>query len=790
MAENNVFSSAVDSVPSSQEEVVRLLSSSPPRASQTLVQSGRKERRQPSITPRKFRRFFTPRSRVSAHPSAARRALRDLTARALNGSHTPLPLYDVGSPDAPNVPHALPPSSSRSAKRRKTGHFTPETSPLKCSASTCLLDVITPEPVAKKAPANSMLLSPLASSPLPPIDEPMSECDDDDDDDANDDDNNDVSDDAGSDVDASPPFVPPRQRIVPLMQRGFSGQLFQRQLGNMPGAGHRLVRRPVADWRVETADFYSASDDVHLCMSQETNGGRCIPFCAASCNTNEIVAVGDEEGRIRLLDSGSGDHSDFSNIHISFAAHGNAVIDLAFSDDDYLLATASGDQTGKVVDMLTQTPISILDHHTASLKQVRFQPGSGGGNVLATSSRDGSVKIWDLRCKGGPAQDFTVERTTTLQYGRPKKINQGCVVNCIYDAHARTTRQSRQVRQAMQAAAAAAATSDVAARWEVPGRAGEVSVTAIQFLPPGKEHLLLTACEADASIKLWDIRSVHTSRQKTGMPVSATAPPESHSQWRPFGMSSLSLNTDGSRLYGLCKDNTVYAYSTAHLVLGSAPELSAKGDHPKRRYGPPQEGLGPLYGFRHEHLHATSFYVKTAVRAAREGRPELLAVGSSDGCALLFPTDERYFANVNGSGSGSGSGSGGGRRRAVDQDNTTTMPLFFSSSDPAPARRPGGLFRTSSMSSLHNGRLHDTVPIVRHGTALVRGHEKKEVGAVCWTNQGHLVSVGDDFLVRCWREDSERAADLRTGGESEGRRWACGWADVGDDWDTDESCAI
>lgn len=514
---------------------------------------------------------------------------------------------------------------------------------------------------------------------------------------------------------------------------------------------------------------------------------------------NGLVAVGDEEGRVRLLDTSTENYgkssSSFSDIYISFPAHGNAVIDLAFSDDDYLLATASGDQTGKVIDMMTQTPISILDHHTASLKQVRFQPGKGGGNVLATSGRDGSVKIWDLRCRGGPAQEFTVEeRTQGLQYGLPKKVNQGCVVNSIFDAHARTTRPTRQMRKAMQAAVA----GDVTTRWEEPGRVGEVSVTAIQFLPAGKEHLLLSACEADASIKLWDIRSVHTSRQKASNPISATAPPESHSQWRPFGMSSMSLSTDGARLYGLCKDNTVYAYSTSHLVLGSAPELSSKGnDHPRRRNGTVQEGLGPLYGFRHEKFHATSFYVKTAVRPAKQGRPELLAVGSSDGCALLFPTDERYFM-------GAAADQYDDHRNppVFGQDNNAApTPIFTSpfsrggslprplvaendstaASAAAAPRRPG-LFRTSSMSSMH-GRLVDTIPIVRNGTALVRGHENKEVGAVCWTHDGSLVSVGDDNIIRCWREDQEKAGALRSGGEGEGRRWASGWAEMGENWD-------
>ena len=81
-----------------------------------------------------------------------------------------------------------------------------------------------------------------------------------------------------------------------------------------------------------------------------------------------------------------------------------------FSLDDSLLATASGDQTARVVDMTTQRTISVLAQHSASLKQVKFQPGAANNSVIATSSRDGSVQIWDLRCKGtqGPVQDIHI----------------------------------------------------------------------------------------------------------------------------------------------------------------------------------------------------------------------------------------------------------------------------------------------------------------------------------------------------------------------------------------------
>jgi WD40 repeat protein len=475
-----------------------------------------------------------------------------------------------------------------------------------------------------------------------------------------------------------------------------------------------------------------------------------------------MIAVGDEEGRVRLLDSSEGASQPFGETHVSFQAHSNAVIDVTFSSDDYLLATASGDQTGRVIDMMTQAPVALLQNHTASLKQVRFQPGQANGSVLTTSSRDGSVQIWDLRCKGPVAEIHPLpDRESGLGF-RHAPPRQGCAVNSIYDAHARTLRQVKQ--------AAAGGPGDVPSHRELPGRIGDVSVTALQFLPEGQEHLLLTACEADASLKLWDIRST-TTRHKTSTPLSATTPPESHTHWRPFGISSLTLNTDGSRLYALCKDNTVYTYSTAHLILGHAPELSTREPARRRHGNLTHNGLRPIYGFKHPMFHATSFYVKCAVRPAKDGRDELLAVGSSDSCAVVFPTAERYFRDDLSGAMGS-----------LSLENST-----IATSRPMSSQLGRPLFQRSNSNVLNLASLRerDDVPIVRNGTPLVRGHDR-EVGALAWTQRGNLITVGDDYLIRCWRENRETARDLRVGGEGEGRRWGCGWADVGDGWDGDE----
>lgn len=765
-----------------------------------------KQKKAPSITPRKFNAFFARRSTRSRTASGSinetTRALGAITGSAINRRQRPI--KDSPIPFKQSLAHSAGSAivrdenengheTPRQAKRRKTGHHTPpESSPLK------------PPPLFQSSPCvrhtddratNPALLSPLQSLPASSQEvEDMSdfECDDDGEGD-------------GDDFDDDP--VPPR-RLTQLTHRGMGANLFQRELGGMPRGGRSFLTKPVSDWRAETATFSSGPDDTHLTTSHDGHP-RCIPFCAAACNTNSLVAIGDEEGRVRLLDTAPS--AKFNKIHLCFQAHNNAIIDLAFSEDDTRLATASGDQTGKVVDMMTQTPISVLGQHTASLKQVRFQPGRGQGHVLATSSRDGSIQIWDLRCHGGPVSDTIVmERDQGLRYATPRSITSGCVVNSFFGAHEAMPRHQTRSMGLLAAAANPLAVdhADVASRGEVPGRLSDVSVTAIHWLPAGREHLLLSACEADASIKLWDIRAIHTSRShRAPTPLGYTAPPTSHTNWRHFGISSLSLSADASRLYALCKDNTVYAYSTSHMVLGPSPgSLSGSSAAAKKpKHAPADQLPGPLYGFRHPQFHATSFYVKSALRPARDGRGEVLAVGSADCGAVLFPTDERYFRHA--------IDAARLQHAAASGPDATLTTSSLSSLDTlggrrgnaaADGRRPA-LSRTSSVS--HNflrACARDDIPIVQgvdagvgannnnssssYGTPLVRGHAK-EVGALAWSSQGgHLVTVSDDYLIRCWREDDAgaRARDLRVRGETEGRRWGCGWADVEEGWDAAE----
>jgi WD40 repeat protein len=259
------------------------------------------------------------------------------------------------------------------------------------------------------------------------------------------------------------------------------------------------------------------------------------------------------------------------------------------------------------------------------------------------------------------------------------------------------------------------------------------SVTSLSFISADRNHLLATAADGYTSVRLWDIRSRCSRRpSRYYTPLTSTRLPGLQRK-RDYGITSLTVSGDASRLYALCRDSTLYAYSTQHLVLGHAPalDLGAAATSTKSRFGHDGEGLGPIYGLRHAGLQVQSFYVKAALRPARGDRPELVALGSSDSCAVLMPTDERDFV---------------GRRQQ---------------------QAAGG-----------------EIPIYQVGAALTNGH-RREVTGLAWSHDGDLVTLSDDFSARCWREDAALARCIRQK-RLDGYEQRCGRAEVEEGFDEDD----
>lgn len=522
-----------------------------------------------------------------------------------------------------------------------------------------------------------------------------------------------------------------------------------RQLG---GRGTFKQGNDSSLWQHETANFYSLPEDV-FATGSHTFRQRALPFCSTTFNQQESVAIGNEDGQIEIyrawprMDNYNGS----LKFECRFLPHDNAIMDMQFSSDDRLLATASGDQTCRIIDMNTRTGTHTLVGHVGSIKNVRWQPGSGD-QILATCSRDGSVCLWDLRC----AQTVLGSRKVKALTRAPHFLNNSREVapsTEIIGAH--TPWDKMKMVNGKRPSAPLASKADFA-------------VTACTFISESRPHMLATASEHNAIIKLWDMRASYKQRSGRPTPVAATAEPRLHELSRPFGVTSMVMSTDCSRLYTLCRDNTIYAYSTAHLVLGGTSEMNTGSTQPFKPSRGAGTGLAPIYGFRHNKLRLGSFYDKLSIRPKTDEHSEILAAGTGEDCAVLFPTDEKYL------------------------NKAARTP--FLSSEPiqrwARGVRPPSFHRASSPSmsaSVNSVRHKEETPIYHHGTPLINAH-KKEVTCCTWIpGNGQLVTVADDYTARCWYEDDPAMArNLRLKSERDAGRSKSGWADVCKGFDDEE----
>ena len=230
-----------------------ILSSSPPRPS-TYKPNGRKERRDPSVTPRKFRRFFTPRTTGNIHISSARQALHEITGNPTLNHHitqsSPLrPFRNLGTLESSPV------QIQRQYKRRKLFH--------------------TPEPSPEHGPKEHGFLGVYEGNNDENV--PSSPC------------QRAVLDMEHIEEEAEPEEVPrePLKRIKKLSDRGISGQMLNMRISSSSRSRRQHYEYPVSDWQDHTAPFYSKSEDVHMSMSI---GGteRTIPFCAAGLHSKSL----------------------------------------------------------------------------------------------------------------------------------------------------------------------------------------------------------------------------------------------------------------------------------------------------------------------------------------------------------------------------------------------------------------------------------------------------------------------------------------------------------------------
>lgn len=73
--------------------------------------------------------------------------------------------------------------------------------------------------------------------------------------------------------------------------------------------------------------------------------------------------------------------------------HSEAVLNVAFSPNGQLLASASGDTTVRMWDLNTECPEATYEGHKGWVLYVAFSPD---GKILASAGMDNNVLLWDI----------------------------------------------------------------------------------------------------------------------------------------------------------------------------------------------------------------------------------------------------------------------------------------------------------------------------------------------------------------------------------------------------------
>lgn len=231
------------------------------------------------------------------------------------------------------------------------------------------------------------------------------------------------------------------------------------------------------------------------------------PLASARLN-GDIIAIANEDGYVNLIKTRK-----LENI-TCWMAHENAIFDIKSTLDQKKLITASGDSTIRIWDVENKTEALKFSPHHSSIKSVSIYDD----NTIASGSRDGSIKIHDLRVKDQTVIIIRDAHRNTSIRKTPSKLSKtdpiSCVTNVLFDPY---------------------------------------------------HPRLYSAGANDATIKLWDLRrSGETNRprrDKDGHILLNQPYQEVHHPSRGVHCGYSHLLLSSGKLYAACSDNKIYCYN-------------------------------------------------------------------------------------------------------------------------------------------------------------------------------------------------------------------------------------
>ncbi|KAI8865661.1 WD40 repeat-like protein [Ramicandelaber brevisporus] len=401
------------------------------------------------------------------------------------------------------------------------------------------------------------------------------------------------------------------------------------------GPTHRSRSRHLSRWsdRSATASSRSlmpwmrslecseASDILPLLYEDATSGylGRTQPYAFNFNADGSRVAICDERGSIHIADANHASWPSLSQTTVatgsadgyqSFSFGAKCLYDVAWLGPGRSNSVVSCGFMGSIgmVDVQSGKTVAKFIHGADIVRCVAPKPKDG--HVFASTSRDGSVRIWDVRCTPNCGPDGTLLHRpvdTILNAHLPSSITA-----TLHQSTPTTKRRSGQQQLARQI--------------EQSSANGTSAVVSAVFMAHN-EHLLATAGVGDGRIKYWDLRyhGSHTNRQtpvpsqqSTSLQAMSssqeTAIPDLKALQSMPRFTSLALSPDGTRLFGVSRCNSIFAYDTGAL---QAPLYALSHS--------PADGSDPRYTVASQYL-----------RAHVSPDSSFLAAGSSDGNVFVW----------------------------------------------------------------------------------------------------------------------------------------------------------
>ena len=245
---------------------------------------------------------------------------------------------------------------------------------------------------------------------------------------------------------------------------------------------------------------YTLESEVPLAMASPL----CVAYMHRASDADDplpCLAVGDDEGRVHLLDTRvpadaldqrtSPSHAAYIRHTTRPLVHGS-VFALDWRADDVVLALGGSDYSVAAWDVQHEVCVASYDAHEGSARALAWDP-HGGGRLLASGARDGAIYLWDVR-QAAPA---------------------------VHIPHAhRLPRTKRGVRSA--------------------------GVTSLVFRNDGQ---LVSAASEHGVLHSWDWRA-----PKRPSAASADVSLSRAGNTRPHGVSSVAYAPSRARLYAACTD--------------------------------------------------------------------------------------------------------------------------------------------------------------------------------------------------------------------------------------------